>query len=210
MSAEKKSFSCSVVAVLIRRCRFLPESFQPTWEWSRYLSSNISPHGDTIYHSQSNIEGYNGSCLHQCTLVSSDFSRQLWHWCDGSNLSIFQSNIVPSGSGPRSYASPSWVPAASCLSWTSYQSSVIRLFNHEPFNNQFPTWWWHFTYTTMLKLVNKLTFSSLIVPCLPLGAAPNPSPHLATMTKYVVTRLGCQIRIMALAISLLTCNRVDT
>lgn len=67
-----------------------------------------------------------------------------------------------------------------------------------------------FTYTTMLKLVNKLTFSSLIVPCLPLGAAPNPSPHLATMTKYVVTRLGCQIRIMALAISLLTCNRVDT
>lgn len=143
MSAEKKSFSCSVVAVLIRRCRFLPESFQPTWEWSRYLSSNISPHGDTIYHSQSNIEGYNGSCLHQCTLVSSDFSRQLWHWCDGSNLSIFQSNIVPSGSGPRSYASPSWVPAASCLSWTSYQSSVIRLFNHEPFNNQFPTWWWH-------------------------------------------------------------------
>lgn len=61
--------------------------------------------------------------------------------------------------------------------------------------------------TTELKLASKLS-SSFIVPRLLVGA-PNPSPLLATMIKYLMSRLGYRIGIMAL-ISPLICKRVGT
>ncbi|KAG1769530.1 hypothetical protein EV702DRAFT_695597 [Suillus placidus] len=47
----------------------------------------------------------------------------------------------------------------------------------------------------------------LMIPYLSVGAAPNPSPLLVTMTKYMISRLGCRLGIVGL-VSPITCKRV--